>query len=294
MNSASLWRSRSTSLLWPKSIFAIAAISLLGLAPITALGQTPASIKELSKRTVTMPPVKNCKALGICDLKGAMLVERKVKVLLADERSDFASYMTDMRFIVEVTKPASIPNYGIVQFMKGCMYGSELMPNGTEQKEFSYVHRHFGSYKLIKHDNWVIDSEHADPVSTSFEKYGRFDLYKWNTDPKNLDADNATWYFDAKPPHGTVFKADLVANTGLIEDSATPKARNSSLDLETCIFKIADLPKTTDETGVGVDKSKALWCASWDHKFHYDFATSTVIQDKAVDPFCATPSTGPL
>jgi hypothetical protein len=272
----------------------VGTAALLVFLPNLAQAQTPASIKELSKRTVTMPAVKDCKTLGICDLKSVTLVERKIKVLLADERADFASYMTDMRFVVEVAKPANIPNYGVVQFMRGCMYESELLPNGTETRDFTYVHKHFGSYKLIKHDDWVIDSSHADPLSSSFENYGRFDLYKWNTNPKNLDADNATWYFDAKPTHGTVFKADLVANTGLIEGAVNPNARNSSLDLETCIFKIADLPLTSDETGAGVDKSKALWCASWDHKFHYDFATSTVIQDKTIDPFCATPSTGPL
>jgi hypothetical protein len=241
-----------------------------------------------------MPAITDCQRLGICDLKGVTLIERKIKVLFADERADFASYMTDMRYVVEFNKAASIPNYGVVQFMKGCMYESELMPDGKVRRDFTYVHKNFGAYKLIKHDDWIIDSEHADPLSTSFEKYGRFDLYKWNSDPENLDADNANWYFNAKPPHGTVFKADLIANTGLIEGPTNPNARNSSLELETCVFKISDLPQKSDETGVGVDKSKALWCASWDHKFHYDFATSKVIQDKAIDSFCSTPHSGPL
>lgn len=291
MNSAS---SRTIARVLIGSVLFAGSSGLLGIFGLSAEAQTPASIKELSKRTVAMPAIVDCKARGICDLKGVRMVERKTKVLLADERADYASYMTDMKFIVEVTKPANIPNYGVVQFMKGCMYESELLPDGTVTRDFTYVHKHFGSYKLVKHDNWVIDTAISDPLATSFENYGRFDLYKWNTDPKNLDADYANWYFDAKPPHGTVFKADLVSNTGLIEGSTNPNARNSSLDLETCIFKIGDLPATTDETGVGVDKSKALWCASWDHKFRYDFATSTVIQDKTIDPFCATPSTGPL
>ena len=256
--------------------------------------QTPASIKELSKRTVTMPLPADCKTLGICDLKSVTLVERKIKVLLPDERADFATYMTDMRFIVKVAKPANIPNYGVVQFLKGCMFESSLLPDGSITRDFTYVHKHFGSYTLLKHDDWVIDTSHADPLATSFENYGRFDLFKWNTDPANLDADNATWYFDAKPKHGTVFKADLLGTTGLIEGSQDPNARNSSLDLETCIFKIGDVPTTTDVTGAGVDKSKALWCASWDHKFVYDFATGKVVQEKTIHPQCNEPKTGPL
>lgn len=273
-------------------IFAI-SILLAGVTE-TAFAQTPASIKELSKRTVTMPAITDCKSKDICDLKSVKVVERKIKVLLADERADFASYMTDFRFVVEVDQPANIPNYGIVQFMKGCMFESELLPDGSIRQDFTYVHKHFGQWSLIHYNDWTIDSSHADPLSTSFENYGRFDLYKWNKDATNLDADDAIWYFDAKPPHGTVFKADLIANTGLMEDTVNPQARNSSLELETCIFKIGDLPATSDEAGTGVDKSKAIWCASWDHKFVYDFAKSKVVAEKTIHPFCATPSTGPL
>lgn len=261
-------------------------------APLFA--QTPASIKELSKRTVTMPMPADCKPLGICDLKGATLIERKIKVLLPDERADYATYMTDMRFILKVAKPSNIPNYGVVQFLKGCMFESNQLADGTVTRDFTYVHKHFGAYTLLKHDDWVIDTSHADPLVSSFENYGRFDLYKWNTDPANLDADNATWYFHARPKHGTVFKADLLGTTGLIEGSQDPSARNSSLDLETCLFKIGDLPKTTDITSIGVDKSKALWCASWDHKFVYDFAAGKVVQEKTIHPQCHEPKTGPL
>ena len=93
-------------------------ISTVGFA------QTPASIKELSKRVVTMPAIVDCKSKGICDLKNVSIVERKEKVLLAGERAEFATYMTDFRFVVEVDKAASIPNYGVVQFMRGCMFES--------------------------------------------------------------------------------------------------------------------------------------------------------------------------
>ncbi len=259
-----------------------------------ANAQTPASIKELSKRTVSMPLPTDCAKLGICDIKSVKLVERKVKVLLPNEHSDYATYMTDARFVLEVTKPSQIPNYGVVQFMKGCMFESELQDDGSVRRDFTYIHKNFGRYKLVKHDDWIIDTEHADPLTSSFEGYGRFDLYKWNSNPANLDADNATWYFDAKPTHGTVFKADLIGTTGFIEDAVKPSARNSSLDIETCIFKIGDLPKATDETGAGVDKSKALWCASWDHKFVYDFANSKVVQEKTIHPYCAEVAERPI
>lgn len=249
------------------------------------------SIKELSKRTVDMPKITNCQALGVCDLKSVKLIERKIKVLLPNERPEFASYMTDMTFVVELNKPANIPNYGVVQYLKGCMFESELLPNGTEVRRFTYAHKNFGTYKLIHHADWIVDSDHSDPLTTAFEGYGRFDLYKWNRNKLNYESDGATWYYNAKPPHGTVFKADLIANSGLIEGSKNPNARNSSLELQTCIFKIADLPTASDPEGTGIDRSKALWCADWDHKFGYDFARGKVVAETAINPTCNEPVT---
>jgi hypothetical protein len=254
----------------------------------SALAQTPASIKEVAKRIENMPAIADCKALGVCDLKKVTMVERKIKVLLADQRAEFANYMTDFRFVIEVDKAEHISNYGVIQFMRGCMFESNLEPNGTVNRDFTYVHKNFGEYKLVKHADWTIDSSHADPLSTSFENYGRFDLFKWNADPTNLDADNATWYFDAEPPHGTVFKADLIGTTGLIESASIPSARNSSLEFETCIFKIDDVPLASDVSGTGVDRSKAIWCAKWDHKYSYDFTSGKVVADKVIHPFCAS------
>lgn len=271
--------------------FAIAAVSLVAG---TSMAQTPSSIKELSKRTASMPKVVDCKKLDICDLKEAKIVERKIKVLLPDEQADYASYMTDFRFVLKFDKPANIKRYGLVQFMRGCMHQSELMPDGTIDRRFTYVHKHFGQYRLIRHDDWVVDSSHIDPMATSFENYGRFDLYKWNKDPADLDADSAEWYFDAKPTHGTVFKSELISNTGLMEGTENPQARNSSIELQTCLFKIGDVPSSSDPAGTGIDRNKALWCADWNHIFTYDFTSKKTVQETAIHPYCQEPSTGPL
>lgn len=273
---------------------ALAALPAIVFAATSAQAQTAASIKELSKKTTVMPKVTDCRARGICDLKSVKTVERKIKVLLPDEHSDYATYMTDFRFVIETEKASQIPKYGVVQFLRGCMFQSELLPDGTVDHRFAYVHKHFGKYQLVRHDNWVVDSSHADPLTSSFESYGRFDLYKWNSDPKNLDADNANWYFHGAPPHGTVFKSELISNTGLMEGTKNPMARNSSIELESCIFKIGDLPKTSDSAGTGIDRTKAIWCSSWDHKFVYDHLNSKVETASSIHPFCAEPSDFPL
>jgi hypothetical protein len=274
-------------------IFSIALGFSASYVPLSANSQTAAIIKEISKKTNVMPKVADCRKLGICDLKSVKTVERKIKVLLPEEQADYSSYMTDFRFVIEVDKPGQITKYGVIQFMRGCMFESELLPNGSISKRFAYVHKHFGKYQLMRHENWVIDSSHTDPLTSSFQNYGRFDLYKWNSDPNNLDADNANWYFHSQPPHGTVFKSELISTSGLVEGTSNPTARNSSIELESCLFKIDDVPASTDPVGTGLDKSKALWCSSWDHKFIYDHVNSRVETGSSIHPFCFEPSDWP-
>ncbi|MDX9730458.1 MAG: hypothetical protein RBT63_01690 [Bdellovibrionales bacterium] len=268
--------------------------ALLLLQAFSANAQTTGSIKELSKRTRTMPKISDCRKHDLCDLKGARMIERKIKVLLPDEHSDFASYMTSHQLILNFDKASSIPRYGVVQFVKGCMFQSELQADGSVKNRFNYVHKHFGKHVLLRHDDWVVDSSHADPIATSFEGYGRFDLYRWNKNASNYNADNAGWYFFGPPSHGTVFTAELLGNSGLLDGYKNPHAGNSSLDLETCIFKVSDLPTATDSEGSNLDKSKAIWCTTWDHKFHYDFSSGKVVQGKTTHPFCAEPNDGPF
>jgi len=252
----------------------------------TASAQTPGSIKEVSRRTVTMPKQKNCQATDTCDLKSAKLIDRKIKVLLPDEPAQYANYMSDIRFVLEFSKPSAIERYGLVQYIQGCMFGSTLKSDGNIEYSFTHAHKNFGDYKPIKYKTPIVDSDQADPLLTAFDGYGRFDLYRWNKDSADLDAENATWYFDAPPPHGTVFFADLISNTGLQEGTPAPSARNSSVEFETCLFKISDLPNTSDPQGTGIDKNKAIWCTTWDHKFVYNFKQGKVIQEKAISPIC--------
>lgn len=86
----------------------LAATSILTMCTaVFAQAQTAASIKELSKKTNVMPKFTDCRKLGVCDLKSVKTVERKIKVLLPDEHSDYASYMTDFRFVIETEKASN-------------------------------------------------------------------------------------------------------------------------------------------------------------------------------------------
>ena len=264
----------------------VACITLALVSTFATEGQT--AIKEISKRIVDMPQrtPAQCKANGSCALKGAQLVERKIKVLLPDEPPDQVMVMTDMRFILNFDKPKSIEKFAVVQLMNGCMFETEKKPDGSIEYSFSAAHKNFGQYKLLKYTSPVVDAETDDPVKTAYKGHGRFDLYRWSQDPTTTDPDNDEWYFFGKPTHGTVYTSDLVSYTGLKTDK-NPTARNSSLELSTCVFKASDLPKTSDASGTGIDFKKAIWCASWDHKFGYDFNQGEIVAETGLNPNCS-------
>lgn len=247
-----------------------------------------ASIKEISKRIITMPvqSQSQCQALGTCALKGAQLIERKIKVLLPDEPPEKVTVMTDMRMILNFDSTESIEKFGVVQFIRGCMYESTLNMDGSTSYSFSAAHKNFGQYKLIKYSSDIVDAVGTDPVSSAWDGRGRFDLYRWNKDPKSTDPENDNWYAFGKPAHGTVYLSDLVSYTGL-KDQTPISARNSSIEMNTCIFKISDLPKTSDPTGTGIDRSKAIWCANWDHRFRYDFGAGEIVPESVISPSCS-------
>jgi len=271
---------------------ALPRVALLGLCMGLSLSfgsPAEASIKELSRRVQRMPAIADCQSRDLCAIKNVRTEEIKYKVILPNEHSDYAGYMTDFRFVIETQKTSDIPKFGLVQIMRGCMWEREVDRKTLQSTDyFTYVHKNFGQHDVIKYQDWIVDAEHADPVITSFEGYGRFDLYRWNTNPRDLDADNAKWWFHGQPPHSTVFKATLIGSAGL-QPGERWAATNQSLEFRTCLFKIDDLPATSDQQGTGIDMSKAIWCADWDQKYHYDFKQKTVVPHTGIHPVCSTP-----
>ena len=109
-----------------------------------------------------------------------------------------------------------------------------------------------------------------------------------NADQSFTNAETATFYAQAKPPHGSVFSTDLPGSAFLASGSGLHNgaAQNASLEFTTCLFKTADLPAKTTPEGAGVVQSKALWCALWNHRYVWNFETGRMDQPTRIDPIC--------
>lgn len=212
-------------------------------------------------------------------LKEFTLVEEKKKTTLS---GGAVSYSTDVRFVLKTKTVAEIANFGIVQYIKGCQYNSEY--DGQEvTKYFGISRNYFDEIVTFQHKNWQIDSDSHDPVYTSWMG-NRTALFRWNINQTSYDPETSVYMAQKLPPHPTVFATDLPGSSNV--DGQT--AKNSSLEFEVCLFNISDLPARTTPNGLGVDRSKALKCFSWDSKFVYDFSKKKFQMSGPIDPFCFT------
>ncbi len=214
-------------------------------------------------------------------LKSYQIQVLKKRFRMQGESLDRANYMTDLRIIMKTASLASIQNYGVVQFIKGCKWQSHW--DGKElTKELSLQRDHFGQSITFKHQDWEVDSDSHDPVYHSF-RGDRFGLWRWNSNANSFDPETATFLYRKAAPHPTVFFTDLPGTSFKQSDQS---AINSTLDFKTCIFKLTDIPEQTDPRGSNIDLSKSLKCFEWSDHFVYDFKALKMSQPTDIDPVC--------
>lgn len=213
-----------------------------------------------------------------------LAVEQK-RVLLPGDTVATASWMTDVRVVLETADVPAIERFGVVQFIRGCKWSSSWDGRAVT-KTLNVSRDHFGSSVIFRHRGWEVDSDSADPVYTSYGPE-RFALWRWNADPASLDPQGATFWHDARPARPVVFFTDLPGASARFPGSALPQtAGNSTLEFSVCLFRLADLPASTDPTGANIDRSKALRCHEWRDSWVYDFARQAMTSPAGIDPVC--------
>lgn len=251
--------------------------SVLILVSFLLLASSPASagVTVVSTRTETSKA------------HNATFIEMKKEVVLPGAPKTEISYLTDTRFGYRVPTPQKIESLAIVQWIRGCIFDSEFS-GGQVTKTLNHVRKHFGKIVPFQHQTWQIDSDITDPLYSADETYGRFALLRWNKDGSILDAEKATYYLKAKPPHGSVFVTDLPSSGFLASGSGLKDgtAQNTSLQFITCLFNVGDLPRTTTPEGAGIERAKALWCVNWDHQFIWNFNYGRMTSPNVIDEVC--------
>lgn len=291
----------------------------------TAIRATAALAKEAKAKT---PPreVKNgviprlqrkeFPASAQCGLKAFSLIDYEIRESV---KNGEASRMTEMGAVIETTDPSCLRDYGIVQFIRGCVYHTRYsLATGEETEKVFDVARHLrGPRVVFSHPGYEVDQTELDPLYVSYpEETDRLALLyvpngkmRLRSDAASLLADRKyfddpserTFLKDISTPTAVAFVGDLPDNGQSVidESGGTLSAVNSSLDFRTCVYRLKDVPTTGDPAGEGTapDQGGPIQCFGWMSRYTFDPTTKDFVTDKfhGVDPFCAqAPARVPL
>lgn len=243
-----------------------------------------------------------------CGLKAFSLVDYETRESV---KNGEATRLSVMGAVIETTAPECLRDYGVVQFIRGCVYHTRYsMPSGAEiEKVFDVARRLRGPRVVFSHPGWEVDRTETDPVYMSYpDEESRVDLYYTPRGPLRLRPDAASLmadykYFndpaqrrflkDTEAPASAFFVGDVPeGGVSMINEEGTVlSAENSSLEFRTCVYRLQDVPATGDPAGEGVapENGGPIQCFGWMSRFTFDPATRDYVTDKfsGVDPFCA-------
>jgi hypothetical protein len=259
-------------------------------------------IPRLQRKTFPLP------ADGKCGLKDFSVVDYEARESV---KGDEASRLTVAGAVIETTSPECLRDYGVVQFIRGCVYHARYsLPSGAEIEKVFDVARHLrGPRVVFSHPGWEVDRTELDPVYMSYpDEESRVDLYYTPRGPLRLRPDAASLmadykYFndpaqrrflkDTEAPASAFFVGDVPEGgvSTVNEERTVLSAENSSLEFRTCVYRLQDVPSSGDPAGEGVapENGGPIQCFGWMSRYTFDPATRDFVTDKfaGVDPFCA-------
>ncbi|MFA6435202.1 MAG: hypothetical protein WCW52_10955 [Elusimicrobiales bacterium] len=246
---------------------------------------------------------------GACGLKSFTLLDSESRSVAGAHES---SRLSSMGAVIETTSPDCIRDYGVVQFIRGCVYHSRysLKTGALLDRKLDVTRDLRGARRVVfNHSNYVIDQDGTDPLYIAVP--GEADRLAYAYVPKiplKLRPDTRSMLSDLKvmddwrqlanlkdhPGPTSVLLAIDVPNGGISifdERRGEVSASNSSLDFKTCVYRIKDVPVTGDPAGYDTPSEKGgpLQCFAWTSRYTYDAQTRDFVTDKfnGVDPFCA-------
>ncbi|HEY9585086.1 MAG TPA: hypothetical protein VJJ02_00640 [Candidatus Paceibacterota bacterium] len=231
-------------------------------------------VPSYAREEVYVPSKENCEERDTCDLE--KVVFRLKEVYLPKEgKYDIELGWTRMYASYVTTSVGKIEKYLFVQFIRGSIFTSEMLPEGKVVKHFSVVRRHIDTPEgkiLFRHPDWVVDKDRGPDPSMSADSTNPGDRHfflEWSNTPAVWDSDRSqgNLYGEKKPTFPQVYVTDspeaaAVFPTGIV--------RNTSLEFRTCLYRAIDVPLSVPKGSINF--AVPIKCFEWAQSFVYDHA----------------------
>ena len=228
---------------------------------------------------------QSCHNEESCNLKSlSILVEDYTTRIKGKDSLGTRAYLS-----YETKKVDQLTDFAIVQYIKGCVFHSELDDNGNILKTDGISRQFFDGYKTFKHRDWEIDSIDKDPIYNSYsDPKRRHVYYRWSKKRGNFkNDDQQVYFFKGMPPHPELYVTDRPAQAftdNSLNELSKMSARNVSLKFKTCIYKTNDIPLET--TPEDIDFARPISCLDWDSSFIYNHKLKKYESKDQIDPYC--------
>jgi hypothetical protein len=214
----------------------------------------------LSHETYTFRNITNCEALNTCSLKRIDYLVQDYKVGVVGDYNYgtrfFAKYETDSL--------ETLDDYIFVQFIRGCMYATKVKDNDI----FLYypiARYHFGKAVEFRHNDWVIDTDDADPsYPSNIKRQSRNFWLRWNTTPGSTYYETEKIYGFERPSFPELYAVDRPGQAFFMNRTA----KNVSLKFRMCIYKKSDVPRIIEPENTNF--ATPIHCFEWKSSFIYN------------------------
>ncbi len=222
-----------------------------------------------------------------------------------------ATRQSMMAAVTETTNASCIGDYGVVQFIRGCIY-IDRISNATNVSSEKYLMTRDLRGKTVdfKHPDWVVDSVDLDPLYNSYDledanSENRRDWHRYVKVPLLLKADhdslvidvakyfnskNFDYVMNAPTPLSQVFISDTPSGSALVPNAGANhrEISTSSLEFQTCLYHMKDIPVTGDPAGFNIpeDQGGPIKCFAWSDKVKFNNQTETFDRTDEMDPYC--------
>ena len=221
----------------------------------------------------------HCQETMSCDLKNFRLWVRDMKIV-----GGFGTnYSTKAYFSYTTDLIENLQNYGVVQFIRGCMWSSK---KNNERYEWGRARSFFGKFVTFRHPKFVIDSVDTDPMYSSktvtkpFQT--RHDIWRWNKIKNSFNGKTEFRFYKKVPTHPTLYARDSLGTAFYSKDSKI--AINVSLEFKTCIYKIDDIPVFASPDQM--NPNDAIKCLKWNSSNIYDHRKGKFLKRDSISPIC--------
>jgi len=251
----------------------------------------------LARTTIWTNDKTECLKNNTCDLKKFSLTST----------ADYASFdgnpmqSTSMSAYWETEKKEDLARYGVVQYIKGCLYSQNLTP--TKESPVLFNRDFFGKTVRFNHKKWAIDSLDEDPLFGSYldsqsemEKRAAPEIMKemsrWSRHlamKTTSTGHGDTYLYQSLPQASKLYVTDsptssdysVFRNGSYVSSQITI----ASMIFKTCLYKIEDIPERSDPEQF--DLSKAITCVEWENNWEYNFKAQKFDDKKReIQDFC--------